>query len=355
MRRTSALLLPRSWRPCSAPAAWMRSPEVWSVEASAGAASGGPAETSKEHVSGAGGMPEATSIGAPRIEGDLAGATEASSGVPFVAKPQAGGGSGYDADTVLAVRYEVDEDYERAVIDLGTGLDPAGRVPEWSLVSEEGNGLLRVTLPSASATCVSDGRFGGGLLESFHVVRAPRRACSWTSSRAKRSSTGWSSWETPRLVVDFKPKGGLEAPLPAVGGDTVLVEPRPNASISDPLTVNGYSRNSEAANVITLIDSDGKVLVRRTVLNNDGGRHTWGYFEATLDLPSLSGNGTLKVGTENAQDGSFEGVEIPVRTRQGVRETEAELLDAGLPALFRTARGAAIARATSSFSSFSPR
>ena len=66
-------------------------------------------------------------------------------GVPFVAKPQASGGFGYDADTVLAVRYGVNEDYERAVIDLGTGLEPAGRVPEWSLVSQEGNGLLRVT------------------------------------------------------------------------------------------------------------------------------------------------------------------------------------------------------------------
>lgn len=316
MRRISALLLPSLLAVALCAGCLNESPEVWSVEASAGAASGGPAETSKEHVSGAGGMPEATSIGAPRIEGDLAGATEASSGVPFVAKPQAGGGSGYDADTVLAVRYEVDEDYERAVIDLGTGLDPAGRVPEWSLVSEEGNGLLRVTLPSASATCVSDGRFGDGLLGSFHVVRAPEGGMFMDIFTRKAFLYRVVELGDPaRLVVDFKPKGGLKAPLPAVGGDTVLVEPRPHASISDPLTVNGYSRNSEGANAITLIDSDGKILVRRSVLSNDGGHHTWGYFEATLDLPALSGNGTLKVGTENAQDGSFEGVEIPVRTR----------------------------------------
>jgi hypothetical protein len=89
-------------------------------------------------------MPEATTIGASQIEGDLARATDASSGIPFVAKTQASGGSGYDADTVLAVRYEVKEDYERAVIDLGTGMEPAGLVPEWSLVSQEGNGLLRL-------------------------------------------------------------------------------------------------------------------------------------------------------------------------------------------------------------------
>src|SRR5918992_1204383 len=279
--------------------------EVRSVEASAGDSSDSSAETSTRSTSRAGEMPEATTIGASRIEGDLAGAADASSGVPFVAKTQASGGSGYDADTVLAVRYEVNEDYERAVIDLGTGLESAGRVPKWSLVSQEGNGVLRVTLPSASATCVSDGRFGGGLLESFHVVRAPEGGMFMDIFTRKAFLYRVVELGDPaRLVVDFEPKGGLKASLPAVGGDTVLVEPRPNATISDPLTVNGYSRNSEAANFITLIDSDGKILVRRSVPYNDGGRHTWGYFEATLDLPASSGSGTLKIGTENAQDGS---------------------------------------------------
>src|SRR5215212_6720777 len=226
-------------------------PEVQSVEASA--ASGSHAKTSEEKLSRTGGMPEATTIGASQIEGDLAGATDASV-IPFVAKSQASGGSGYDADTVLAVRYEVNEDYERAVIDLGTGLEPAGPVPEWNLVSQEGKGLLRVTLPSASATCVSDGEFGDGLLESFHVVRAPEGGMFMDIFTRETFLYRVVELEDPaRLVVDFEPKGDLKAPLPAEGGDTVLVEPRPHASISDPLTVNGYSRNSEAANAITLI------------------------------------------------------------------------------------------------------
>ena len=58
-------------------------PEVQSVEASAGAASGSHAKTSEEKLSGTGGMPEATTIGASQIEGDLAGATDASSVNPF--------------------------------------------------------------------------------------------------------------------------------------------------------------------------------------------------------------------------------------------------------------------------------
>jgi hypothetical protein len=260
-------------------------------------------------------MPEATTIGASRIKGDLARAADASSGVPFTDRTQASGGSGYDADTVLAVRYEVNEDYERAVIDLGTGLEPAGPMPEWSIVSHRGDGLLRLTLPSASATRVSDGEFGDGLLESFHVVHAFEGGMFMDIFVREAFLYRVTELDDPaRFVVDFEPKGDLKAPLPAEGGDTVLVEPRPHARISDPFTVNGYSRNTNGTNFITLIDSNGKVLVRRSVRSNEW-NHSWGYFEATLDLPSLPGNGTLKVGTEIAGDGSFEGVEIPVRTR----------------------------------------
>ena len=285
--------------------------EVQSVEASA--ASGGPAETSKKNTSVTVGVPEATAGVTPEIEGDLAGAAEASSGVPFVAKTQTSGGSGYDADTVLAVRYGVQEDYERAVIDLGTGWEPAGGVPEWSLVSPEGDGLLRVSLPSASATHVSDGEFGEGLLESFHVVHAPEGGMFVDFFAGEAFLYRVVELEDPaRLVVDFEPAGeDPRVPLPAEGGNTVLVEPRPHARISDPLIVSGYSRNREAANTIILTDPHGKVLVRRTVRSNDW-NHTWGYFEATLDLPAFSGKGTLKVGTEGANDDSFEGIKVPV-------------------------------------------
>lgn len=258
-------------------------------------------------------MPEATTVGASRIEGDLDGIANASSGAPFVAKTQASGGSGYDADTVLAVRFGVEEDYERAVIDLGTGLQAAGPVPEWELASQKDEGLLRVTLPSASATCVSDGGFGDGLLRSFHVVRAPEGGMFVDIFTRQAFLYRVVELSDPaRLVVDFKPAGDLAAPLPAEGGDTVLVEPRPRAKISGTLTVSGYSLDSEATNTITLLDSDRKPLVRRTVPSNDRG-HTWGYFEATLDLPSFSGKATLKAGTRNAHNGSFEGARIPVR------------------------------------------
>jgi Immunoglobulin-like domain of bacterial spore germination len=282
-------------------------PSVQSVEASAGS------ESSAEATSSTRGVPEASAGAASEIEGDLAGAAEASSGVPFVAKTRASGGSGYDADTVLAVRHGVYGDYERTVIDLGTGWEPAAVVPDWTLVSPEAAGLLRLSLPSASATRISDGGFSGGLLEDFYIVQAPEGGMFVDFVAREAFLYRVLELEDPaRLVVDFEPVGGEPKVSPlGKSENTVLVEPRPHARISDPLTVSGYSRNRESANIVTLIDSRGEVLARRTVRSNDW-NHTWGYFEATLNLPPFSGRGTLKVGTEGAHDGSFEGIEVPV-------------------------------------------
>src|SRR5829696_9191962 len=196
-----------------------------------------------------GDVPEST-VGASRIGGDLARAADVSSDATFVERTGDGGGSGYDADTVLGVRYGLHDDYERAVIDLGTGERPAGTVPEWTLTSSDG--LLRVDLPSAVTTCVSGGKFDKGLLGSFHVVRAPDGGMfvDFLARQPFRYRV-LQLQDSARLVVDFEPAGeNLDEPPPAQGGNTILLEPRPNAIISDPLTVSGYSRNPEAANSI---------------------------------------------------------------------------------------------------------
>jgi hypothetical protein len=125
---------------------------------------------------------------------------------PFVAAPNAGGGSGCHADSMLGVRYGSHEGYERVVLDLGTGDQPAQTVPRWTLSSPNGGGLLRVNLPSASATGVSSGGFGDRLLASFHVVRAPEGG-KFVDFFA-RSAFLYRVLEVgdpARLVVDFKP------------------------------------------------------------------------------------------------------------------------------------------------------
>jgi hypothetical protein len=275
-----------------------------SVDRSVAASASG--EASRTEVASSG--PDEATVGV------TAGETTGSSGVPFVARPEASGGSSYKADTILAVRHGAHQGYERVVVDLGTGDEPAETVPEWTLMSSADDGLLRVTLPSMSGTGVSNGKLGDALLQSFHVVRAPDGGMFVDFFARKPFLYRVLELSDPaRLVVDFKPGGeDLEVPLPATAGNTVLVEPRADARIEDPLTVCGYSRNFEASNTIILADSDGEVVLRRTVLSNDW-TSTWGYFEATLELPPFSGKGTLRVGDRSARDGTFEGVEIPIR------------------------------------------
>ena len=311
MRRAAALLLSLT---VFAAACSSSGSEDRSVAAS-GSPSGGKPRTEvavSESTAGSGETVEATVGVAARIE-----ERGGSSGGPFVASPEASGGSSYDADTMLAVRYGVHEGYERVVLDLGTGDKPAETVPAWTLMSPQGDGLLRVTLPSVSATGVSDGRFGDDLLKSFYVVRAPEGGM-FVDVLARRAFTYrvLELSDPARLVVDFKPSGKpLHVPLPKAGGNTVLVEPRTGARIHAPLIVSGYSRNFEASNAVILVDSKGRVVVRQTVESNDWSE-TWGYFEATLDLQPFGTRGTLRVGTQSARDGTFEGVEVPIRSGQ---------------------------------------
>ncbi len=234
---------------------------------------------------------------------------------PFTEDPEADGGAGYGADSILAVRYGEHEGYKRVVIDLGTGQDPAGAVPEWTLSSPAGDGVLRINLPSVSSTGVSDGEFDGGLLEDFHVVHAPEGGMFVDIFAGSAFTYRVIEVLDPaRLVVDFKPSADaeLDVSLPVEKGNTVLTQPRKGARIEDPLTISGYSRNFEARNTITLTDSGGAVVVREAVQGNDW-NSTWGYFETTLDLPDFEGQGTLRVGAKSPRDGTFEGVEIPVR------------------------------------------
>jgi hypothetical protein len=243
--------------------------------------------------------------------------TVRASGASFVAHPQASGGSGHQANTILAVWYGMHEGYERLVLDFGTGEQTAETVPEWTLVRPIDDLILRVTLPSIRDTATSDGRFSDSLLKSFYVVRERKRGMFVDIIARQAFVYRVLELSNPaRLVVDFKPGAApSKASPPAVGGNTVLVEPRAGARIENPLTISGYSRNFEASNEVVLADSDGEMLIRRTVRSSDW-TSTWGSFTATLDLPSYDGKATLRVGARSARDGTFEGAEIPVHVRR---------------------------------------
>jgi len=299
-------------------------PLLLAVALALGCSGGGPLEEAVDASAEAGLRPKAVAVATPAAEDGRestvgvasSDATEDGAGAagPFGSEPRAEGGDGFEADTLLAVRHGAHEGFERVVLDLGAGHEPAVAVPRWTLDSPEGDSLLRINVPSANATAVSDGGFGDGLLESFHVVRAPEGGMFVDVLAREGFRYRVLELTSPaRLVVDFRPTGAApKEPPPATGGQTVLVEPRAGARISDPLTVSGYSRNFEASNTIVLKNDRGETLLRETVIANDWSS-TWGYFEATLDLPPLREKGTLSVGTGSARDGSFEGVEIPVR------------------------------------------
>lgn len=235
---------------------------------------------------------------------------------PFVAEPQASGGEGHGADSILAVRFGIHEDYERVVVDLGTGSEPAGTVPEWTLNSPTGDGRLQLSLPSAQSTQVSEGSLeevGSTLLGDFYVVRAPEGGMFVDIFSERAFYYRVIDLPDPaRVAIDFRPSGAdLRTPLPRSEDNTVLTDPRAGTGVSSPLTVRGYSRNPGASNTIILESPDGEVLAEETVTSNDW-TATWGYFETSLDFPSFSGEGTLKVGAPSARDGTFEGVEMPV-------------------------------------------
>src|SRR3712207_6260400 len=58
-----------------------------------------------------------TTSGAEEVSQVKVGEMSSPSGEPFVANPEASGGSDYEADAMLAIRYGVHEGFERVVLD----------------------------------------------------------------------------------------------------------------------------------------------------------------------------------------------------------------------------------------------
>jgi Immunoglobulin-like domain of bacterial spore germination len=240
-------------------------------------------------------------------------AGEGTTGAPFTAVPEMSGGAEGVADSILGVRFERSEDYERAFVDFGSGGAPASRVPAWSLSSPTGEGYARITFREVETTSVSDGSLGGFILDNFYVVRAPGGGMFIDLLATGAFQYRVTELSDPgRLVIDYRPADvELSFPLPAQAERTVLFEPRVGEAATNPLRISGYSRNFEASNTVMLRDSNGEVLLQSTVLSNDW-LDAWGYFEASLEIPVFEGQALLQVGTESPRDGSFEGAEVPI-------------------------------------------
>jgi len=234
-------------------------------------------------------------------------------GGDFTAAPEASGGEAGAADALLDVRFGAHEGYERAVFDFGLGDAPAAGVPAWYLSSPSGEGNARVYLPGVTSTSVTDGVFGGNVMDRYYVVRDADGSLfvdvySTGAFRYRVEGLGGPG----RLVLDYAPSvSELAYPQPVFGERTVVTSPRTGSAVGSSLTVSGYSRNFEAQNTIQLVSPAGEVLAETTATSSDWAE-TWGLFEATLQVPPFAGEALLRVGTRSARDGSFDGVEVPV-------------------------------------------
>jgi len=149
------------------------------------------------------------------------------------------------------------------------------------------------TDPAVSAAYVVHGLSGAYFLD-IHVA-GPVKASSRPSLLSDRVG----------VVLGA---GGGAVPTPAPRARNVVVlEPRQGAG-SYPLKVRGYARTFEA-NVQAWINGSAETKTHTTAADWST---TWGEFELTI--PSgPSGDITLFVGEESAQDGTPIGVTIPLR------------------------------------------
>lgn len=76
------------------------------------------------------------------------------------------------ADTVWDVRFGDHGTFERAVIDLGYADVPADFAPTYDWTTNGRGTVVRLTLPTADSTYVTDGFGLGGAISRYYVVRS---------------------------------------------------------------------------------------------------------------------------------------------------------------------------------------
>ncbi len=238
----------------------------------------------------------------------------AAQATPTAAPTLTGGEARPDA-RIADIRFGQHPDFERLVIDFATDPESASAVPHWRIEKAAGEGVLRIHLPTATETAFTDAQLAGEYMwfTQVFVVRAPDRSLFVDVFIPAAYQFRVQELRDPlRLVIDVVPGGTETYILPATAKDTVLIAPRPGATVQGTLTVSGYSRHFEANNVIILQDSEGNELARAIATSTDY-IETWGHFSSQLTVPARTGTGTLLVGDFDAQDGSFKGVTIPVQ------------------------------------------
>jgi hypothetical protein len=219
-----------------------------------------------------------------------------------------------DARQIGALRWDRHDECERFVLDLldedGSPAERAGRVTAEVLRSL---GVVRITLqdiPTGNhdATDISpDGR----LVRSAFVVTSPDGGSLYVDVHLAGEAEAFvTTLDDPaRVVVDLRPGGGALPQASPMHPRVVVLEPRPGAA-TYPLTVTGYARTFEA-NVVVRLERGGEDLLE-DFTTSTGWLDAWGHYAFTIE-DGPEGDVILHVGEYSARDGSWEGVEIPLR------------------------------------------
>jgi Immunoglobulin-like domain of bacterial spore germination len=226
-----------------------------------------------------------------------------------------------ETDTVQNVRFGDHVTFERAVIDLGHDGIPGQFAPTFSSSYRSGDWIVRINLPTVTATSKTDGTGLGRAISKYYVVRSPGATKSLFVDfhlTGAASSVNVFKLDNPaRIVIDVSPGGTALFPKPAAGAGTVVTKSRASDLVGPgTFTVRGYGRPFEASGAWRVKDASGSVVRQGTYTTNDWSV-TWGSFKFSASYPaSLSdGKGTLQVGEFSPKDGTFKKVSIPLKFR----------------------------------------
>lgn len=237
----------------------------------------------------------------PVVECPGAGDFEEGGGIADIA------GEGSDSSILGRISWQVSDQCESFVFEFETSQGaPATTVPEVTLDHLESFQVIRIGL-GVSTAVITDQLVETTLVDRLYVVRGADggmfvdlHLSAPAAARARVDSS------PARLTVDLRP-GFVDFAGTSVAADrVVVVSPGTGASV-DPVTqFMGYSRAVDSS--ITLIVTQGGVVVTEAETTAVGSNATWGEFRHELGLPP--GNVSVFVGEIGDEGGGPEGVTL---------------------------------------------
>lgn len=224
------------------------------------------------------------------------------------------------ADTLLDVRFGDHGTFERAVLDLGGDDGPSELVPFYTWRRVQGGTVVRVRLPTVTATETTDGKGLGKGVSRYYAVRAADREHLFVDLHLDGSAGAVSVYylnDPARVVIDVPTGASNPYPAAKFGEKAVITRPRDGFAVGPgAFAVNGYARPFEARGDWRIKNAAGKVVREGSYTTTDWSG-TWGRYAFTARYPaSLSGQrGKLEVGERSARDGRFVGVSVPLEFR----------------------------------------